>query len=151
MEYIETPGAQAITRSMTLGAALEKVMDKVADELNDRIEAMEDALKDVDSWSDSDITAYVALKADVEALVAEGKAFNDQIEEIAETFRGVDAEADIGYLDARLGAGATDSGFWDREVEAVKIKLVAAAQSDATVAEMQDVYKRQSLHNCKRR
>ena len=149
VEYIQTPGTKTteITNKLVLSGALETVLKAEAKELGEKIEALQKELKKVDGGSDADLAAYVALKAQVEELVAAADAHNDFIDEVMEdaNFK-IKAPVDASALANTLGAVNADKAgsFWAKEVELVNVALVKAAKDGASVEDMKaalDAYK----------
>ena len=149
VEYIQTPGTKKneITNQAVLSGALETVLKAEAKELNEKVDALQKELKKVDGGSDADLAAYVALKAQVEELVAAADAHNDFIDEVKEdaNFK-IKAPVDASALANTLGAANADKAgsFWAKEVELVNVALVKAAKDGASVEEMKaalDAYK----------
>ena len=139
-------------RQAVLSGALETVLKAEAKELNEKVDALQKELKKVDGGSDADLAAYVALKAQVEELVAAADAHNDFIDEVMEdaNFK-IKAPVDASALANTLGAAnrqaedAKEAGsFWAKEVELVNVALVKAAKDGASVEDMKaalDAYK----------
>ena len=142
LAYVQTPGVNAndVIGKTKLENAVKDVLDLAADALQDEIDAMVKSLDKVDAISDASMESYIALKADVEALIADAKAFTDEVKAINDVkgdtgFGTVSASVDASKLEATIGA--TGSGFWTREVTLVESALVQAAKDGASVAEMQ--------------
>ena len=142
LAYVQTPGVNAndVIGKTKLENAVKDVLDLAADALQDEIDAMVKSLDKVDAISDASMESYIALKADVEALIADAKAFTDEVKAINDVkddtgFGIVSASVNDSKLEATIGA--TGSGFWTREVTLVESALVQAAKDGASVAEMQ--------------
>ena len=160
MEYLQIPGAEvnpAISEELVLKKALDKILTLEKEAYEKEIEDMTDAL-DALGYSDADRAEYLKLKADVAALVEKVTAHNDFIDEVEDgkTFKyyndndaevvevvlgaiALDNEAiDIDELEANLFKAETEEGrtFWEEEITAVSVALVAAGQDGATVEQM---------------
>ena len=157
MEYLQVPGAEPQTEETILKKALEKILTLEKEAYEKEIKDMKKAL-DALAYSDADRAEYLKLKADVAALVEKVTAHNDFIEDVEEgkTFKyyddndaevvevvlgaiALDNEAiDIDELEANLFKAETEEGrtFWEEEITAVSVALVAAGQDGATVEQM---------------
>ena len=146
MAYIGTVGAADFTESQVLNSAIATLFGLKEDALKDSLKKLKEELDDVDGGSDSAIAAYVAKKAEVEALVKEADDFIGLVDEINDTAafktvnESVSSDANYIALAGTLGASADTTsgldGFWDREVEAVATALIKAAKDGATAEEM---------------
>ena len=142
LAFVQTPGVDAsdITGESKIEDALKEVLELEADALQDEIDAMVKSLEKVDAISDASMEAYIALKADVEALIADAKAFTDEVKAINDVEGDTEfAELTVSVNAAELEAtiGATGFGFWYREARLVESALIQAARDGASVAEMQ--------------
>ena len=157
MEYLQVPGAEPQTEETVLKKALEKILTLEKEAYEKEIKDMKKAL-DALAYSDADRAEYLKLKADVAALVEKVTAHNDFIEDVEEgkTFKYYDDNAAkvvevvlgdialdneaiaIDELEANLYKAETDEDrtFWEEEITAVSVALVAAGQDGATVEQM---------------
>ncbi len=132
--YMNMAGAADIAAASK--ALLQEKYDKVneleAKAIEEKAEALNKQLAKL-TGSDVDIAAKAALKADVDAVLAEAKALEDEIDDVNENYTGflkvvsLDEADDLEDVDM-MGAVAEDA----------YIKLVKAAKEGATVEEMKE-------------
>ena len=143
-EYNEIPGRADITTASVLKEKYEKVIRLNEEEIALAAKALNKKMNAVGTWSDADVAAYVALKAEAEEIKAKGEALLDEIDAVNEdkVFSSdvtggatlgarTDFEAIVNALDVTM-----DNGFWDKEIDVVETMLVKAGQTAATVADM---------------
>ena len=147
-EYNEIPGRADITTASVLKEKYEKVIRLNEEEIALAAKALNKKMNAVGTWSDADVAAYVALKAEAEEIKAKGEALLDEIDAVNEDEvfgtgdankvkggatlgAGTDFEAIVNALDVTM-----DNGFWDKEIDVVETMLVKAGQTAATEADM---------------
>ncbi|MDO5303687.1 MAG: hypothetical protein Q4E84_07310 [Clostridia bacterium] len=143
-EYNEIPGRADIATADVLKAKYEEVIRLNEEEIALAAKALNKKMNAVGTWSDADVAAYVALKAEAEEIKAKGEALLDEIDAVNEdkvfstdvtggTTLGArtDFEAIVNALDVTM-----DNGFWDKEIDVVETMLVKAGQTAATEADM---------------
>ena len=136
VEYVGLAGAKNtdITNEAILKEAYEKVMGLESKEINEKIDALEKEINKLNEYSDSDVAALAAKRAEIQALVDEADDFNDAIDDAKDTFRSfivtyADNDTLAGYLES-------EAKIWDAELRTAEIAAVAAMNSSATAADM---------------
>ena len=76
--YVDTPGTADVIVT-TLVAKYNRVNELEKEAIDEEAKALKKKLDAVDSRSDADLPAYIALKAEALALVAKGTALADEI------------------------------------------------------------------------
>ena len=151
-EYTAIPGYTAITTTANvLKVKYEKVISLTEGEIALASKDLKKKMDAVSTWSDADVAAYVALKAEAEAIKAKGKALLDEIEAVNEdevfgasvtvtggtTLDNGNAVVDTDFEAIATALDVTNtSGFWAKECNLVETMLVKAGQANATEAEM---------------
>ena len=132
--YMNMPGAAGIAAGSekllqdkynAVNALEAKAIEEKAKDLNDKLDKLTN--------SDADITAKAALKADVDAVVAEADALKDEIADVNDSHDG--------FLNAVVLTEAKELADRDMMAAAAQdalIKLVKATKEGATVEEMQE-------------
>ena len=140
-EYVKTPGAadkSSITGVAVLTEKMNKVNELEAKAIKEEAKALKEKLDKVDGTSDADLAAFIAMKADAEALVAKGKALTDDIEAVNKaavvTVNTVDLGTDYAAIEHALEKVVDNhkDTFYAKEIANVESLLVQASKDGAT-------------------
>ncbi len=128
----------------------EELQEALVEELEDVADAIAEA--EDDAWTDGGMDAFLATKADAEAMVAEYEEFMDLVEDMDLEEDITLDNADYDYLKELLklvdeywtNSQEEDMTYWYAEVMDAEMALIQASKSGASIAEMQaakDAYK----------
>ena len=153
-EYKAIPGVAAITNDTVLKAKYEKVIELVEAEIAAAAKSLNKKLAEVNTSSDADMAAYVAMKAEAKEIKAKGEALLNDLALVNDTENSganklfssnvaggttlddntattTNYEAIVKALDV-----TTVGGFYDKEIVLVNNMLIKAGKADATEEEM---------------
>lgn len=145
--YKDEFGAEDFVELYTLENAVEKVLGLADEALADELDAFE---KKIDAFDNSDagLEAFIATKAEAEALTEKAQAFFDDMD-AATAY--LNADIDVTFeiddvLDLLYGGPDERQGYtyWQAEVDNAARKILDAAKDNATVEKVKaavDAYK----------
>ena len=143
-EYLNTPGAAKLS-DVAGNAVLKEKINKInaleATAIADEAKALKKKLDAVNGGSDADVAAFIAMKAEAEALVAKGDALKDEIktmnteDKIYTDITAVALGSEYDYIDGLL-AKDTGNTFYERELNNAYSLLVQASKDGATTEQI---------------
>lgn len=145
--YKDEFGAEDFVELYTLENAVEKVLGLADEALADELDAFE---KKIDAFDNSDagLEAFIATKAEAEALTEKAQAFFDDMDAAT---ANLNADIDVTFeiddvLDLLYGGPDERQAYtyWQAEVDNAARKIMDAAKDNATVEKMKaavDAYK----------
>ena len=153
--YADTPGTAEVTVT-TLVDKYNRVNELEKEAIDEEAEALKKKLDAVDSRSDADLPAYIALKAEALALVAKGTALADEIKAVnedeylgenalnavdfCEEYDAVEAATSVALAKKEDNFGdtyyETDGEFHNQEIVYAQTLLMNAMKEGATTADM---------------
>lgn len=143
-EYLNTPGAAKLS-DVAGNAVLKEKINKInaleATAIADEAKALKKKLDAVNGGSDADVAAFIAMKAEAEALVAKGDALKDEIktmnteDKIYTDITAVALGSEYDHIDGLL-AKDTGNTFYERELNNAYSLLVQASKDGATTEQI---------------
>ena len=143
-EYLNTPGAAKLS-DVAGNAVLKEKINKVnaleAAAITDEAKALKKKLDAVNGGSDADVAAFIAMKAEAEALVAKGDALKDEIKTMNtedKIYTGITAVvlgSEYDHIDGLL-AKAKGNTFYGKELYNAYSLLVQASKDGATTEQI---------------
>ena len=139
--YADTPGTAKVVTTVLVDK-YNRVNELEKEAINAEAKALKKKLDEVNSWSDADLVAFTALKAEANDLLAKGDALKDEIDEVNEDayvgkLNTVAFSKDYAYIEdiASVTLGA-EGDFYAQEIENVETLFAKATKDNAAVADM---------------